>query len=206
MGAPIYPQKGRGGWWGGVVPPAIPPFPPPPYPAVVPVYPLTPVYPGALPPARMRQHQQAGGATWGAQGGKGQELRRAWERIGKEERRLQGREAQAKGEAAGAAEGRASSQGTPGGGEAQVVKELQIAWADLGWREWRGQSRTGSVPGNRRRGAEGWRVALCCSHSGSRLSRRRWRETCRRGPVGGSGARHRGWRTGTGRWRSGSAG
>ena len=96
-------------------------------PAVVPVYPPPPLYPGALRPAPMQQHPQASGATWWAQGGQGEELRRAWERIGEEERRLQEREAQEMGEAAGAAEGRAREQGTPGGGEVQAVEELRQA-------------------------------------------------------------------------------
>ena len=89
------------------------------------------MYPTALPPAPMQQHPQAVEATWGAQGGKGEDLRRAWERVGEEERRLQEREAQAMGEAAGATRVQARAQGTPEGGEAQAVEELQRGWADI---------------------------------------------------------------------------
>ena len=131
MGSPVFPGKGRGGWWGGVVQPTIPLFPPTPYPAVGTVYTPAPVYPSALPPAPARQPPQAGGAAWGAQGGKGEGLTRDWKRIGEEGRRLRERETWAKGEAARAAEGRATGQGTPGGGEAQAVEELQRVWADL---------------------------------------------------------------------------
>ena len=116
---------------GFVVPAAIPPFPPPPYPAVVMVYPPPPAYPGVPPPAPVRQRPQAGGAAWGAHGGKGEEHRRAWERIGEEERRLGEREARIMVGAARVAEGWTTGQGTPRGGEAQVVEELQRAWADL---------------------------------------------------------------------------
>ena len=93
--------------------------------------PPPPMYPGALPPAPMQQHPKAGGAIWGTQRGKGEELRRAWERIGEEERRLQESEARAMGEVAGVAEGRARAQGTARGGEAHAVMELQRAWADI---------------------------------------------------------------------------
>ena len=89
MGSPVLPGKGLGRW-GGVVPPAIPPFPPPPYPVVGIVYPPPPAYPGVPPPAPVRQHPQAGSAAW-AQGGKREEHRRAWERIGEEKRRLEER-------------------------------------------------------------------------------------------------------------------
>ena len=67
----------------------------------------------------------------GAQRGEGEELEWAWERMGKEEMRLQERKPRAMGEAAGAAEGLATGQGIPGEGEAQAVEELQRAWADL---------------------------------------------------------------------------
>ena len=134
--SPVFPGKGLG-WWGGVVPPAIPPvippFPPPPYPAVGMVYPPPPAYPGVPSQAPVRQHPQAGGTAWGAQGGKGEEHRRAWERIGEEERRLREREARVMGGAARVAEGWTEGQGMPRGGEAQAVEELQRAWADL-WR------------------------------------------------------------------------
>ena len=96
--------KGQGkglGWWGGVVPPAIPPvippFPPPPYPAMGIVYPSTPEYPGVPWQAHIQQRPQAGGTAWGAQGGNGEQHRRAWERIGEEERRLREREARVMG-------------------------------------------------------------------------------------------------------------
>ena len=85
------------------------------------------MYSAALLTAPMQQHPQAGGATSAAQGVKGEALRRAWERIGEEERRLQEREAPAIG-------GRARAPGTPGGGEAHAVEELQRAWADI--RRW----------------------------------------------------------------------
>ena len=116
MGSPVFPGKGRSGWWGGVVPPTIRPFPPPLCPAVGTVYPPPPAYPGVLPRAPVRQHPPAGGATWGAQGGKGEELRRVWGRIGEKEGRLREGEARAMGMAATAAEGRATGQGSSGEG------------------------------------------------------------------------------------------
>ena len=89
------------------------------------------MYPSALPPAPMQQTPQAVGGAWGAQGGRGEELRRAWERVGEEERRLQEREAQARGGAAGATGVQARAQGTSGRGGAQALEELQPAWADI---------------------------------------------------------------------------
>ena len=134
MGSPVFPGKGLG-WWGGVVPPAIlpviPPFPPPPYFAMGMVYPPRPAYPGVPSQAHVQQRPEAGGTTWGAEGGKGEEHRRAWERIGEEERRLRGREARVIGGAHRVAEGWTEGQGTPRGGEAQAVEQLQRAWADL---------------------------------------------------------------------------
>ena len=130
MGSSTFPEKGWG-WWGGVVRPAIPPFPPPTYPAVGMVYPPSPAYLGVPPPALWRQHPQAGGAAWGAQGEKGEEHRRAWERIGEEERRLGKREARIMGGEARVAEGWTAGQGEPRGGEAQAVEQLQRAWVDL---------------------------------------------------------------------------
>ena len=118
------------GWWGGVVPPAIPPFPPPRYPASGNVYPPPPAYPGMPSPASVRQHPQAGETAWGAQGGKGEEHRRAWGRIGEEERRLGEKEARIMGGADRVAEGWTEGQGMPRGGEAQAVEELQRGWAD----------------------------------------------------------------------------
>ena len=76
-------------------------------------------------------HQQAGRTAGGAQGGKAEEHRRAWDRIGEEKRRLQGRKARIMGGAARVAEGWTEGQGMPRGGEAQAVEELQRAWADL---------------------------------------------------------------------------
>ena len=69
----------------------------------------------------------------GAQGGKEEEHRRAWERMGEEERRLGGRKARIIRGAVRVAEGRTEGQGMPRGGEAQAVEELQRAWAIL-WR------------------------------------------------------------------------
>ena len=130
MGLPVISGKGLG-WLRGVVPPAISPFPPPPYPAVGTVYPPPTAYPGVPSPASVRQHPQAGVAAWGAQGGKGEEHTRAWERIGEEERRLGGRDARIKEGAARVVERWTAGQGTPRGGETQAVEELQRARADL---------------------------------------------------------------------------
>ena len=134
MGSPVFQVKGLG-WWGGVVPraipPVIPPFQPPPYPAVGMLHPPPPAYPGLPSQAHMQQRPQAIGTTWGAQGRKGEEHRRAWERIGEEERRLREREARVMGGADRVAEGWTEGQGRPQGGEAQAVEELQLAWADL---------------------------------------------------------------------------
>ena len=80
VGSLVFPGKGWG-WWGGVVPPAVPPivplFPPPPYPAMGMVYPPLPAYQGIQPRGHMQQRQQAGGTAWGAQ--LGREGRRAQE-------------------------------------------------------------------------------------------------------------------------------
>ena len=134
MGSPVFQGKGLG-WWGAIVPPAIPPvipsFAPPPYPAMGMMYPTPPAYPGVPSQAHVQQRPQAGGTMCGAQGGKGEEHRRAWERIREEERRLREREARVMGGADGVAEGRTDWPGRPQGGEAQAVEELQRAWADL---------------------------------------------------------------------------
>ena len=134
MGLPVFPGKAFR-WWGGVVPPAIrpviPPFPPPPYPAIGMMYPPPPAYQGMQAHAHVQQRPQAGGTAWGAQGGKGEEHRRAWERIGEAERSLRGREATVMGGAGRVAEGTTEATGRPQGGEAQAVEELQWAWADL---------------------------------------------------------------------------
>ena len=95
------------------------------------VYPPPPPYPGVQSQAHVQQRPQAGGTTWGAQGGKGEEHRRAWENIGEEERRLREREARIMGGADRVAEEWTEGQGRPRGGEAQAVEELQRAWADL---------------------------------------------------------------------------
>ena len=80
MGSLVFPGAGLG-WWGGVVPPAVPPIvpllPPPPYPVMGMMYPPLQMYPGMQPQAHMQQHQQAGGTARGAQEGKGEEHRRA---------------------------------------------------------------------------------------------------------------------------------
>ena len=134
IGSPVFPGTGFG-WWGGVVPtavpPIIPPFPPPPYPAMGMMYPPLPAYPGMQPQAHMQQHQQASGTAWGAQEGKGEEHRRAWERFGEAGRCLREREARVKGEVGGTEEGRTEGTDGPQGGEAKAVDELQRAWADL---------------------------------------------------------------------------
>ena len=130
----MFPGKGLGSW-GGVVPPAVPPivppFQPPPSQAIGLVYPPLPAYEGMQPQAHMQQRQQAGGTARGAQEGKGQERRRAWERLGEAERSLREREARVKSEVGGAEEGRTEGTDRPQGGEAQAVEELQMAWADL---------------------------------------------------------------------------
>ena len=134
MGSPVFPGKELG-WWGGVVPPAVPPivqpFLPPPYPAMGMVYPPLPAYPGMQPPAHMQQHQQASGTAWGALEGKGEEHRRAWKRLGEAERSLREWVARVKGEVGRAEEGRTEGTDRLQGGEAQAVEELQMAWADL---------------------------------------------------------------------------
>ena len=67
----------------------------------------------------------------GGAGGKGEEHRRAWERLGEAERSLREREARVKGEVGGAEEGRTEGSDRPQGGEAQAVEEQQMTWADL---------------------------------------------------------------------------
>ena len=134
MGSPVFPGTGLG-WWGGVVPPTvppiIPPFPPPPYPAMGMMYPPLPAYLGMQPQAHMQQHQQAGGTAWGAQEGKGEQHRRAWERLGEAERSMREGGARVKGEVGGAEGGRTEGTDRLQGGEAQAVEELRRAWADL---------------------------------------------------------------------------
>ena len=134
MGSLVFPGEGLG-WWGGVVPPAIPPivqaYPPPPSPAMGMMYPPPPAYQGMQPQAHVQQRPQAVEKASGAQGGKGEEHRRPWGRLGKAERSLKQREARVMGGAGRAAEGRTEGTSRPQGGEAQAVKELQLAWADL---------------------------------------------------------------------------
>ena len=134
MGSPVFPGAGLG-WWRGVIPPAVPPivppFPPPPYPAMGMMYPPLPMYLGMQPQAHMQQHQQAGGTVWGAQEGKGEEHRRAWERFGEAGRSLREREARDRGEVGRTEEGRTEGTNGPQRGEAQAVEEPQRAGADL---------------------------------------------------------------------------
>ena len=136
MGSPVFPGRGMG-WWGAVVPPAITPviplFPPPPY---VPWGWCT--HPDQRTRACHRKHTYSSarrlmGRRRGGQGGNEEEHRRAWERIGEEERRLREREARIMGGADRVAEDWTEGQDRPWGGEAQAVEELQRAWADL-WR------------------------------------------------------------------------
>ena len=95
------------------------------------MHPPPPAYQGMQAQAHVQQCPQAGGTAWGAQGGKGEEHRRAWERIGEAERSLREREARVMRGAGRVAEGRTEERGRPQRGEAQVVEELQRAWADL---------------------------------------------------------------------------
>ena len=134
MGSPVFQGKGLGRW-GGPVPPAIQPFippsPPSPYPAMGMMYPSQLAYQGVPAQAHVQQRPQAGGTTCRAQKGKGEEHRRAWERIAEAERSLREREARVMGGAGRVAGGRTGGTGRPQGGEAQAVEELQWAWADL---------------------------------------------------------------------------
>ena len=111
--------------------PVIPPFPPTPYRAMGMLYPPPAAYSGVPSQAHVMLRPQTEGMTWGAQGGKGEEHRRAWEEIGEEGRRLREREARVMGEADKVAEGWTEGPGRPQGGEAQAVEELRPAWADL---------------------------------------------------------------------------
>ena len=133
MGSPVFPGKGLG-WWGGVVlpaiPPIVPPFPPPPYLAMGMMYPPLPAYQAMQPQVHVQQRPPAGGTAWGAQEGKGEEHRRAWEMIVEAERSLREMEARVMGGVGRASEGRTEGTGRPQGGEAQAVEVLQRAWAD----------------------------------------------------------------------------
>ena len=84
------------------------------------VYPPLPAYEGMQPQAHMQQRQQVGRTAWRAQEGKGEEHRRAWERLGEAERSLQEREARVKAEVGGAEEGRTEGTDRLQGGEAQA--------------------------------------------------------------------------------------
>ena len=95
------------------------------------MYPPLPMYPGMQPQAQMQQHQQAGGTAWGAQEGKGEEHRRAWERFEEAGRSLPETEARDRGEVGGTEGQRTEGTDRPQGGEAQAVEEPQRAWADL---------------------------------------------------------------------------
>ena len=95
------------------------------------VCPPPPAYPGVPSPASVRQHPHAGRRGWGAQGEKGEKHRRAWGKIGEEERRLQESDTAIMGGAARVAEGLTEGQGMPRGGEAHAVEALQRAWVDL---------------------------------------------------------------------------
>ena len=117
------------------------------------VYPPPPAYPGVPSQEPVRQHLQAGGTAWGAQGGKGEEHRRAWERIGEEGRRLREREARVMGGAARVAEGWTEGHDMPRGGEAQSVEELQRAWVNL--RRRLGRSERAEREGGRHRESRG---------------------------------------------------
>ena len=86
--------------------------------------PPPPMYPVALPPAPVLQRPQAVRAARAAPTGKGEELRRAWERVGEEERRLSEREARVMGATAGVAGAQAHAQGTSGVGEAQAIEDV----------------------------------------------------------------------------------
>ena len=115
------------------------------------MYPPLPAYPGMQPQAHMQQHQQAGGTAWGAQGGKEEEHRRAWERVREAERSLREREARVKGEVGATEEGRMEGTDRPQGGEAQAVEELQGAWADRRRRQ-EGVERAGREGGRQEEG------------------------------------------------------
>ena len=67
----------------------------------------------------MQQRQQAGGTAWGVQEGKGEEHRRAWERLGKADRSLREREVRVKGEVGGTEGGRTKGTDRQQIGEAQ---------------------------------------------------------------------------------------
>ena len=94
------------------------------------MYPTPPAYRGMQPQAHVQQRPHARRTAWGAQEGKGEEHKRAWERIGEAERSLREREARVNGGAGRAAEGRTEGTGRPQEGEAKAVEELQRAWAD----------------------------------------------------------------------------
>ena len=117
------------------------------------MYPPLPMYPGMQPQAHMQPHQQAGGTAWGAQKGKGEEHRRAWERFGEAGRSLREREARDRGEVGGTEKGRTEGTDRPQGGEAQAVEEPQRAGADLRRRQ-EGDERAEREEGRQEEGRE----------------------------------------------------
>ena len=82
MGSPVFPGKGLG-WWGAVVPRAVPPivpqFPPPPYLVMGMVYQPRAGVPGH---AATGAHAAAPAGQWDSVGGAGREGRRAQEGVG----------------------------------------------------------------------------------------------------------------------------
>ena len=97
--------------------------------------PTPPAYPGVPSQAHVQERPQAGGSTWEAQGGKGEEHRRAWERIGEEERRQ------------GSWEGRTGSQSRGQRGQAGRKEGRR--------RQWRSCSERGRTFEEGRRGSRG---------------------------------------------------
>ena len=151
----------------------------------------------------MQQRPQAGGTAWGAQEGKGEDHRRAWERVGEAERSLRGREARVMGGAGRVEEGRTEGTNRPQGGEAQAVEELQRAWADHRRRQERVEraEREGGrqEEGRRQRGTPlvPFRQPAIPPEQEGKMQERAW------GRVRGEAAK---LAEGNGRWRRGSAG
>ena len=86
-----------------------------------------PAYEGMQPQAHVQQRPQAGGTAWGAQEGKGEEHRRACERLAEADRSLKEREARVTGGRAGRRRGGRKGQAgrrrgsTGSGGAAEGV-------------------------------------------------------------------------------------
>ena len=147
------------------------------------MYPPPPAYQGMQAQAAVQQHPQASGTEWGGQGGKGEEHRRAWERIGEAERSLREREARVRGGAGRVAEGRTEGTGRLQGGEAQAVEELQWAWADLRRRQERveraepegGRHEEGGGQGGRPPLMPFWQPAVPPEQE-SEMQKRAWRQ------------------------------